>query len=60
LQPAASRIGEWLRSQYVLGYVPQNSGHKGEYHRVQLKLTKPKGFLRLTACWRIGYYEPAE
>jgi len=60
LRPAASRIGEWLRSQYVLGYVPQNAGHKGEYHRIQLKLIKPKGFPRLTACWRIGYYEPAE
>jgi Ca-activated chloride channel family protein len=60
LPEAASRIGEWLHRQYVLGYAPNNSAHNGGYHRIQLKLSKPKGFPRLYAFWRLGYYEPAE
>ena len=60
LPEAASRIGEWLRRQYVLGYAPNNSAHNGGYHHIQLKLSKAKGFPRLHAFWRLGYYEPAE
>jgi VWFA-related protein len=59
LPEVATRIGEWLRRQYVLGYAPNNSAHSGQYHRIQLKLSKPKGFPRLHAFWRLGYYQPA-
>ena len=60
LPEIASRIGALLRNQYVLGYAPNNSEKNGRYHRVQVKLTKPKGFPRLHAVWRLGYYSPAE
>ena len=56
----AGKIGAWLRSQYVLGYTPNNLENDGEYHRVQIKITKPKGFPRLHVFWRLGYYAPVE
>ena len=60
LPNAASRIGEWLRRQYVLGYTPNSVTRNGAYHRIEVKLSKPKGFPRLHAYWRLGYYAPAE
>ena len=60
LPDAASRIGEWLRRQYVLGYVPNSSAHNGGYHHIQVRLSRPKGFPQLHAFWRLGYYEPVE
>jgi Ca-activated chloride channel homolog len=60
LPDIASKISGWLRSQYVLGYAPENPQRNGQYRRVQVKLTKPKGFPRLHAFWRLGYYAPSE
>jgi VWFA-related protein len=60
LPKIASRISAWLRSQYVLGYAPGSSGDNRRYHRIQLRLTKPNGFPRLHALWRLGYYAPTE
>jgi Ca-activated chloride channel homolog len=57
LPDIASKISTWLRNQYVLAYTPgkKNSG----YHHIQVKITKPNGFPRLHAFWRLGYYTPA-
>jgi Ca-activated chloride channel family protein len=56
-----SKISEWLRKQYVLAYAPPSDTHKnGGYRHVQIKITKPTGFPRLHAFWRLGYYAPAE
>jgi VWFA-related protein len=60
LPEAASRIGEWLRRQYVLGYVPNSSAHNGGYHHIQVRLSRPKGFPQLHAFWRLGYYDPVD
>ena len=60
LPKIASRISAWLRSQYVLGYAPNSSGDNRRYHRIQVRLTKPNGFPRLHALWRLGYYAPTE
>ncbi len=60
LPDIAAKISGWLRNQYVLGYAPENAQRNGEYRRVQVKLTKPKGFPRLHAFWRLGYYAPVE
>jgi VWFA-related protein len=60
LPDIAAKIGGWLRNQYVLGYAPENPQRNGEYRRVQVKLTKPKGYPRLQAFWRLGYYAPTE
>jgi Ca-activated chloride channel homolog len=60
LPEIATTIGSWLRSQYVLGYAPSSSDKDGKYRRIQVKLTRPKGFPKMHAIWRLGYYAPAE
>jgi Ca-activated chloride channel family protein len=60
LSGVASKIGEWLRHQYVLAFKPSNADKKGGYRHIQVKIIKPDGFPRLHAVWRLGYYAPAE
>jgi VWFA-related protein len=60
LPEIAEKIGGWLRNQYVLGYVPSHLTKDGSYRRVQLKVDRPKGFPRMHAVWRQGYYAPKE
>ena len=60
LPEIATTIGSWLRSQYVLGYAPSTSDKDGKYRRIQVKLSRPKGFPKLHAFWRLGYYAPVE
>jgi Ca-activated chloride channel homolog len=60
LPAIADKIGGWLRNQYVLGYVPDHSAMDGTYRKVQLKIARPKGYPRLHAVWRQGYYTPKE
>jgi VWFA-related protein len=60
LPDIASKISGWLRHQYVLGYVPNDAIKDGTYRRVQLKVARPKGFPRLHAVWRQGYYAPKQ
>jgi VWFA-related protein len=60
LPDIAARIGSWLRNQYVLGYMPNRSERDGTYRKVQLKITRPKGYPRLHAVWRQGYYAPKQ
>jgi VWFA-related protein len=60
LPDIASKIGTWLRNQYVLAYSPNNPEKDGRYRRLQVKLTAPKGFPHLHASWRLGYYAPTE
>ena len=54
----AAKISEALRNQYVLGYSPLKALRDGKYHRVEIKLTQPKGAPKLKAGWRRGYYAP--
>ena len=58
LPEIAKRIGAWVRSQYVLGYVPSAASKDGQYHKIQVKIRKPDGFPRLQVTWRLGYYAP--
>jgi Ca-activated chloride channel homolog len=60
LPEIASKIGAWLRNQYVLAYTPSNTAKNGRYRHIQVKITKPEGFPRLHAFWRLGYYAPVE
>jgi len=60
LPDVASKIGESLRAQYVLGYAPKAMPRDGRYHRVEVKLTQPRGSRKLQASWRRGYYAPAQ
>jgi Ca-activated chloride channel family protein len=56
----ARRIGIELRTQYVLGYRPDNEPHDGKWHKINVKLRLPKrlSFLRVRA--KAGYYASAE
>jgi Ca-activated chloride channel family protein len=58
LSGVASKIGDALRTQYVLGYYPTGSKHDGKYHKVEVKLVQSKGAPKLQASWRRGYYAP--
>jgi VWFA-related protein len=58
LTQIASKISLGLRKQYVLGYMPWEPKHDGEYHRVQVTLQLPKSFPTLRVSWRQGYYAP--
>jgi Ca-activated chloride channel family protein len=57
--PNISRnISSWVRSQYVLGYVPGNHSRNCGYHRIRVKVSKPDGFPKLHPTWRLVYYVP--
>jgi hypothetical protein len=60
LPEIASKISALLRHQYILAYVPNGQQKNRKYHHVQVKITRPLGFPRLRAYWRLGYYPPAE
>jgi len=60
LPDVAAKIAGWLRTQYVLGYVPTHTERDGTYRRVELKVQRPKGFPKLYVIWRQGYYAPKE
>lgn len=59
LPGVCARIGEALRNQYLLGYVPSNSERDGKYRRVKVTLSAPEG-----KTWRVrsrlGYHAPLE
>ena len=56
----AGRIGNQLRSQYVLGYVPASTARDGKYHRVTVDVASPAGRPALEVYYRRGFYEPGE
>ncbi len=59
--PAVARhIGRALRTQYVLGYRPEEMPKDGKWHKIQVKLRLPKKFAFLRARAKTGYYAPAE
>jgi Ca-activated chloride channel family protein len=60
LPGVTATIGEWLRHQYVLGYVPNRPEKDGTYRKVEVRLERPKGYPKMTAAWRQGYYAPRE
>jgi VWFA-related protein len=59
LPAIAVRIGSALRNQYVLGYVPNSEKRDGKYHKVQVKIVRPKGQSSLRVSFRSGYFAPA-
>lgn len=58
MRGVAVKISAALRHQYVLGYTPGNDRHDGKYHRVKVRIERPKGTPRLRISFRSGYYEP--
>jgi Ca-activated chloride channel homolog len=60
LPEITSKIGLWVRNQYILAFSPANIENRQGYHRIQVKISKPRGFPTLHAAWRLGYYTPAQ
>src|SRR6201988_397769 len=56
LPAVASHIGKELRTQYVLGYRPEQMPRDGKWHKIQVKLRLPKKLSFLKARARTGYY----
>jgi Ca-activated chloride channel family protein len=55
LPAISARLGNDLRSEYLLGYYADGS-HDGKYHHVQVTLALPQNASRLHAYYRRGYY----
>ena len=60
LPAVALHIGRELRTQYVLGYRPEQLPRDGKWHRIEVKLRLPKKLAFLRAHAKTGYYAPAE
>jgi Ca-activated chloride channel family protein len=56
----AAKIGTDLRNRYLLGYNPTNDKRDGLFHKVEVKLTPPRGLQQLKVHWRQGYYAPTD
>jgi Ca-activated chloride channel family protein len=62
LSDVAKAIGTELRNQYVIGYLPSSVPRDGKWHKIKVKLNKPKKVKLppLMVYARTGYYAPAE
>jgi Ca-activated chloride channel family protein len=60
LPAVALHIGRELRTQYVLGYRPEQMPRAGKWHRIEVKLRLPKKLAFLRAHAKTGYYAPAK
>ena len=58
LPAIGAKIGQELRTQYLIGYMPETLARDGKYHRIKLQLsTDVRAGLRVH--YRPGYYAPA-
>jgi Ca-activated chloride channel family protein len=57
LHRAVRQISEELRTQYVLGYLPDKTKRDGKWHKIKVEMTKPRK-LRIYA--KKGYYSPVD
>jgi Ca-activated chloride channel family protein len=55
----SAKIGNGLRSEYLLGYYAANS-RDGKYHHVKVNLALPENMPPLRANYRRGYYATTE
>lgn len=52
------QISRELRTQYLLGYSPQNAVRDGKYRRVKVSLVETETFPPLRPYYRLGYTAP--
>lgn len=55
MRDAASKVGNALRNQYILGFSP-TSERDGKYHHIQVKIPKTPGLPAFRTTFRSGYY----
>jgi Ca-activated chloride channel family protein len=60
LPAVAHRIGTELRTQYVIGYRPQDAPRDGKWHKISVKLRLPRKLALLRAHAKTGYYAHGE
>jgi Ca-activated chloride channel homolog len=58
LPTISTRIGNQLRSQYLLGYSPLNADRDGKYRIIQVRLSGQAKIPDLHVYYRHGYYSP--
>lgn len=58
LPAISTRIGNQLRSQYLLGYSPLNAERDGKYRIIQVRLSGQAKIPDLHVYYRHGYYSP--
>jgi Ca-activated chloride channel homolog len=56
LEDATTRIALELRHQYSVSYVPTNLKRDGQWHKIKVKVTQPKGMPPLRVQHKEGYY----
>jgi VWFA-related protein len=59
LPDLVQRLSAEIRSQYLIGYSPQNDASDGKYRRIKVELLRPVGTPSFRASWRRGYYAPS-
>jgi VWFA-related protein len=60
LPDVVQRLSAEIRSQYLLGYTPNNLQNDGKYRKVKIEVVQTPGAPALHASWRRGYYAPVE
>src|SRR6266851_511852 len=60
LPAVAHRIGTELRTQYVIGYRPQDAPRDGKWHKISVKLRLPRKLAVLRVHAKTGYYAGGE
>jgi Ca-activated chloride channel homolog len=58
-QRAAEQIARELRSQYLIGYVPEGA-NDGRFHHVRVQVQRDAGTPKVTVFWRKGYRAASE
>jgi VWFA-related protein len=51
-----TQIAHDIRNQYTLAYYPTNTARDGSFRSVQVEVTPPRGFGKLSVRTRTGYY----
>lgn len=60
LESISSTLGNALRNEYLLGYIPVNESRDGKYRQVKVTLALPDEMPKLNIAYRHGYYAPAQ
>lgn len=58
VQSLCRQVAHDIRNQYVLGYYPTNRARDGSFRAVRVEVDPPKGYKKLVARTRPGYYAP--
>jgi len=54
--PICEQVAQEIRNQYTIGYYPSNTKKDGTFRSIQVQLTSPKGYGKLSVRTRSGYY----